>query len=376
MKLFHIGDLHLGKRVHEFSMLEEQQELIEQILQKIEEEQPDVLLMTGDIYDKPIPPVEAVRLLDSFLTRLSEKELHTYIIAGNHDSAQRLEFANALLAKENVFICGNPAKEMVSYREADAFGEIFIHLLPFFKPAHVNGLLRKEIVSYQAAAEALLAANPIDTTKRNILLAHQFVSWKGEAQRSDSETASVGGVDEIGAEVFADFDYVALGHLHSPQKIGRDTVRYAGSPMPYSFSEVRQKKGITVAELGAKGDCKIGFLPLETKRKYRELKGTLAQILLAAKADDRKEDYIRCILTDTEALLDPIGQIRSVYPNLMTLEREYQLPKQQQESVMETEDMQPDELFAEFFEKRTGKVLTEEQQEILQTLWEGLEELA
>ncbi len=375
MKAFHIGDLHLGKRVYEFSMLEEQKELIEQILQKIDEEQPDVLFMTGDIYDKPIPPVEAVCLLDSFLTELSNRKLHTYIIAGNHDSAQRLEFGNALMAKGNVFICGNPDKTIVSYKEEDAYGEVYIHLLPFFKPAHVNGLLNTAAVSYQEAAELLLAENAVDTTKRNILLAHQFVSWKGVVERSDSETASVGGVDEIGSEIFADFDYVALGHLHSPQKVGRDTVRYAGSPMPYSFSEVRQQKGITVAELREKGVCEIDFIPLETTKKFRELKGPLAEILQAAKADDRKEDYIRCILTDTEALFDPVGQIRSVYPNLMTLEREQQMQKRQLDLVMETDELQPNELFADFFEKQTGKALTEEQQSILQNIWEGLEEL-
>ena len=180
-------------------------------------------------------------------------------------------------------------------------------------------------------------------------------------------------MDEIGAEIFTDFDYVALGHLHSPQKVGRDTVRYAGSPMPYSFSEVRQQKGITVAELREKGVYEIDFIPLETTKKFRELKGSLAEILQAAKADERKEDYIRCILTDTEALFDPVGQIRSIYPNLMTLEREQQMQRQQ-DLMLETDELQPNELFAEFFEKQTGKELTEEQRGILQSIWERLEE--
>lgn len=374
MKLFHISDLHFGKRVHGFSMLEEQKELVQQILQYVEEEKPDALLITGDVYDKPIPPAEAVELWDMFLTSLSALT-NTYIIAGNHDSGIRLQFGRELLKQRSVFIRGG-IDETVLQPECmkDAFGEVYFYLLPFFKPAHVNNLLQKETASYQEAAEELVKALQIDTEKRNILLAHQFVSWKGMAERSDSEISSVGGVDEISGEIFADFDYVALGHLHSPQRIGADTVRYAGSPMPYSFSEVRQQKGITVLELREKGNCAVRVLPLETTRKYRELKGTLVEILEAAKDDERKEDYIRCILTDQTALFDPLGQIRSVYPNLMLLERQHMLQQgTRQNVVMESEDLQPEALFAEFFEKQLGKVLTEEQQEIVQAIWERLE---
>lgn len=376
MKLFHISDLHLGKHVHGFSMLEEQEELLKQILQHVEEEKPDALLITGDVYDKPIPPAEAVQLWDVFLTRLSEWT-HTYIIAGNHDSGIRLQFGRELLKQGKVFIRGN-IENTVLYPECryDDSGKVNLYLLPFFKPAHVNSLLQKETTSYQEAAEEMVKALQINPTERNILLAHQFVSWKGQAERSDSEMASVGGVDEIGAELFSEFDYVALGHLHSPQYIKMDQIRYAGSPMPYSFSEVRQEKGITVVELREKGNLAVSLIPLETKRKYREIKGSLAELLEAAKADDRREDYIRCILTDKEALFDPIGQMRSVYPNLMLLEREHMLQQSgQANAVMETEDMQPDALFAEFFEKQLGKELTQEQQEIVQSIWGRLEVL-
>lgn len=373
MKLFHISDLHLGKRVYEFSMLEEQKELLESILNRIEEEKPDALLITGDVYDKPVPPTEAVKLLDDFLTKLAEKGLHTYIIAGNHDSAQRLEFGKDIIGKNGIHITGSIEKELEHFVETDDFGKVHIWLLPFFKPAHVNGLLGESFTSYGEAAKALLDGSNIDGTKRNIILVHQFVTWKGTAERSDSEMLSLGGVEEIDASLFFDFDYAALGHLHSPQKMGKETVRYAGSPMPYSFSEILQKKGITVVELKEKGDISLDFIPLETKRKFREIKGPLNELLSAAKAEGGSEDYIRCILTDKEALLDPMGQLRSVYPNLMTLEFQQRETENEQEITIDTEDIRPDELFAMFFEKQNEKELDETQQKILGHIWKGLE---
>lgn len=373
MKLFHISDLHLGKRVYEFSMLEEQKELLESILNRIEEEKPDALLITGDVYDKPVPPTEAVKLLDEFLTKLAEKGLHTYIIAGNHDSAQRLEFGKDIIGKNGIHITGSIEKELEHFVEMDDFGKVHIWLLPFFKPAHVNGLLGESFTSYGEAAKALLDGSNIDRAKRNIILVHQFVTWKGTAERSDSEMLSLGGVEEIDASLFFDFDYAALGHLHSPQKMGKETVRYAGSPMPYSFSEILQKKGITVVELKEKGDISLDFIPLETKRKFREIKGPLNELLSAAKAEGGSEDYIRCILTDKEALLDPMGQLRSVYPNLMTLEFQQRETENEQEITIDTEDIRPDELFAIFFEKQNEKELNATQEKLLENIWKGLE---
>ncbi len=377
MKFFHISDLHLGKRVYEFSMLEEQKELLCTVLQKIEEEKPDALLISGDVYDKPVPPVEAVRLLDDFLTELSARDMHTYLIAGNHDSAQRLEFGKDIFGKNNIHIAGNISEKMEHFTEIDAFGAVDIWLLPFFKPAHVNGVfVDQTFSSYGEAAKALLDCAEIDFSKRNVILAHQFVTWKGNAERSDSETMSLGGVDEIDASLFFPFDYTALGHLHSPQPMGKDTVRYAGSPMPYSFSEICQKKGITVVELKEKGSITFDFIPLETKRKFREIKGPLSELLKAAKEEGGSEDYIRCILTDQEALLDPIGQLRSVYPNLMTLEFAQKETAYEQEITVDTEDMKPNELFSLFFEKQNDRKLNETQQKLLQKIWRGLEEKA
>ena len=372
MKFFHISDLHLGKRVYEFSMLEEQKELLQTVLNKIEEEKPDALLITGDIYDKPVPPTEAVKLLDWFLTELAERKLPSYIVAGNHDSAQRLEFGKDIIGKNGIHISGNISGKMECFQERDAFGEVNIWMLPFFKPAHVNGILGESFSSYGEAAKAYLKQAEIDHTKRNIILVHQFVTWKGSAERSDSEMISLGGVEEIDASLFFDFDYAALGHLHGPQRMGKDTVRYAGSPMPYSFSEIRQKKGITVVELKEKGDVTIDLIPLETKRKYREIKGPLQALIDIAK-EEKSEDYIRCILTDDEALLDPIGQLRSVYPNLMTLEFAQKSRTEDQEIIVDMEDIRPDELFALFYEKQNERELDEVQKELLDHIWKEVE---
>ena len=372
MKFFHISDLHLGKRVYEFSMLEEQKELLQIVLNKIDEEKPDALLITGDIYDKPVPPTEAVKLLDWFLTELAERKLPSYIIAGNHDSAQRLEFGKDIIGKNGIHISGNISEKMECFQERDAFGEVNIWMLPFFKPAHVNGILGESFSSYGEAAKAYLKQAEIDHTKRNIILVHQFVTWKGSAERSDSEMISLGGVEEIDASLFFDFDYAALGHLHGPQRMGKDTVRYAGSPMPYSFSEIRQKKGITVVELKEKGDVIIDLIPLETKRKYREIKGPLQALIDIAK-EEKSEDYIRCILTDDEALLDPIGQLRSVYPNLMTLEFAQKSRTDDREIIVDTEDIRPDELFALFYEKQNERELDEIQKELLDHIWKEVE---
>ena len=374
MKLFHISDLHLGKRVYEFSMLEEQKELLMQIIGKIRKEKPKVLLITGDIYDKPIPPIEAIRLLDDFLTEVSSLGVHTYLIAGNHDSAQRLEFGKDLMAKSGVFFCGNISKTIVSYQELDEYGELNLYVLPYFKPAHVNGLFGEEIESDQEAADFLLKQIKLDPTKRNIILVHQFVTWRGEAERSDSEIISLGGTEEIDASLFFDFDYAALGHLHSPQKMGKDTVRYAGSLMPYSFSEIRQKKGITVVELKEKGEIVFDFIPLQTKHTFREIQGPLQGILEAAMEDGKTDDYIRCILTDRDALYDPIGKLRGVYPNLMTLEFQQQEVQTQQKFFFDAEESSPDALFSLFFEKQNQKELNETQKVLLYKIWKELEE--
>lgn len=375
MKLFHISDLHLGKRVYEFSMLEEQQELLEEILQHIDTQKPDALLISGDIYDKPVPPTEAVRLLDYFLTALAQRELPTYLIAGNHDSAQRLDFGKTLFDQSGIHIIGTPAAQLQRFTQQDTFGEVNFWLMPFFKPAQLQSLLGKEEgFTYQSAAEALLAEANIDFSQRNVILVHQFVTWKGTAERSDSETLSLGGVEEIDAGLFFPFEYAALGHLHRPQSMGKKTVRYAGSPMPYSFSEIRYQKGITVVNLQEKGQVSIELLPLSTTRKLREIKGPLAALLAAGREAGGSEDYIRCILTDEAAVLDPVGQLRAVYPNLMTLEWEERKKIETGVQLLGEEELQPEALFSLFFKKQNEKQIDAKQQKVLHSIWNGLEE--
>jgi len=296
MKLFHLSDLHLGKRVYAFSMLRDQQYVLKQVCALAEKHQPDGILLSGDLYDKPIPPVEAVQLLDEFLTKMQQMGIAVYAISGNHDSAGRVDFGSRILQQQNLHICGAFDGKLYHVSKEDAFGEIHFYLLPFLKPATVSAFREGgESLTYAEAVKWALETMDIDTTKRNVLLAHQFVTWKGTAEESDSETKTLGGVDEMDASLFFDFDYVALGHLHSPQRIGRDTIRYGGSPLKYSFSELRQKKGVTLVEIQEKGNITTEFLPLEPLHPLREIKGTLADLLEAAEEAGAKVEVLKAM---------------------------------------------------------------------------------
>jgi len=373
MKIFHIADLHLGKKVHEFSMLDEQKHILEQILDHIYERNADALLISGDIYDKAVPSTEAVHLLDQFLTALSEREIATYMISGNHDSAQRLDFASRLLAENKIHIAGIFQKDVLHVSQKDDYGEVTFTLMPFLKPVQVASAFGLDkTFSYEEAMAFVLDSVSINKNNRNVLLAHQFVTWRKEIVRSDSETYSVGGIDEMDASIFEAFDYVALGHLHAPQRVGYDHIRYAGSPLKYSFSEIRQKKGITVIDIREKGNITYNFIPLSPIRQMREIKGPLQGLLELGRMDEERYDYIRAILTDNEALLDPIGQLRSVYPNLMTLEMEREGELKNEILSLETKVFHPDELFFDFFEKQNKKELSHEQRTIVDKIWSGL----
>lgn len=376
MKLFHISDLHLGKRVYEFSMMEDQKYILQQILDLAKEHQPDGILISGDVYDKSIPPVEAVALLDDFLTALKKQKIAVYLISGNHDSAGRLDFGSRILEQQQIYICGAFDGKLYHVCQTDTFGEVHFYLLPFLKPAMLSPYRAEETsLSYMDAVRWVLEHAEIDTTKRNVLLAHQFVTWHGAAEQSDSETKSLGGVDEMDASLFFDFDYVALGHLHSPQRIGRDFIRYGGSPLRYSFSEIRQKKSVTMVELQEKGNIQINFLPLQPLHGMLEVKGTLAQLLEAAESEGGSDDYIRAVLTDTSAVLDPVGKLRRYYPNMMTVERHVQ---REGEAHTLTLQKRPQEfsgmdLFAQFYEKQNDHPLTEEQKNLAQEIWKQCE---
>lgn len=374
MKLFHLSDLHLGKRVYAFSMLPDQRYVLEQVCALAEKYKPDGILLSGDLYDKPIPPVEAVQLLDEFLTRMQQMGIAVYVISGNHDSAGRVDFGSRILQQQNLHICGAFDGKLYHVSKEDAFGEIHFYLLPFLKPATVSAFREGgESLTYAEAVKWALETTDLDTTKRNVLLAHQFVTWKGIAEESDSETKTLGGVDEMDASLFFDFDYVALGHLHSPQRIGRDTIRYGGSPLKYSFSELRQKKGVTLVEIQEKGNVTTEFLPLEPLHPLREMKGTLDDLLEAAEEAGGSEDYVRAILTDEGAVYDPVGRLRVYYPNLMTLEMAQRGESQQDLSLeMDQEQLSGPALFAGFFEKQNDREMDVAQKALVEKIWQDL----
>lgn len=374
MKLFHLSDLHLGKRVYAFSMLPDQRYVLEQVCALAEKYKPDGILLSGDLYDKPIPPVEAVQLLDEFLTRMQQMGIAVYAISGNHDSAGRVDFGSRILQQQNLHICGAFDGKLYHVSKEDAFGEIHFYLLPFLKPATVSAFLEGgESLTYAEAVKWALETTDLDTTKRNVLLAHQFVTWKGTAEESDSETKTLGGVDEMDASLFFDFDYVALGHLHSPQRIGRDTIRYGGSPLKYSFSELRQKKGVTLVEIQEKGNVTTEFLPLEPLHPLREIKGTLDDLLEAAEEAGGSEDYVRAILTDEGAVYDPVGRLRVYYPNLMTLEMAQRGESQRDLSLeMDQEQLSGPALFAGFFEKQNDREMDVAQKALVEKIWQDL----
>lgn len=376
MKLFHCSDLHLGKRMFERSLLEDQRYLIDQICRLAALHRPDGILISGDVYDKTIPPVEAVHLLDDFLTQLHRMGICVYLIAGNHDSAGRLDFGRRCLEEQNVHICGMFNSTLAHVEKQDAYGTVHFYLLPFLKPALVLPYAGSAAIStYADAVRWALQTVTIDPAARNVLLAHQFVTWNGIAEQSDSEVKMLGGVDAIDASLLFGFDYVALGHLHSPQRIGKDTIRYAGSPMKYSFSELRQKKGLMMVELREKGDISMEFLPLEPLHEMREIRGNFVDLLEAARECGGTEDYIRVILTDSGIVYDPVRRLQAYYPNLMTLER---AERREMRIATVWKEMPQEEmgisLFSQFFEKQNGKSMDGHQRKIAETVWKEMEE--
>lgn len=365
MKFLHLADLHIGKRVNEFNMLEDQKFILERILKITDEVKPDTVLIAGDLYDRSVPVGEAVSLLDDFLTELAGRKIPVFAISGNHDSPERLEFGSRIMCKNGVHIAGTFDGFMPQTSLSDEFGQVNIYLLPFLKPAMAVPYFKdKNIDSYEDAVRAAVGAQNIDTAARNVLVAHQFVTGGGkEPLRCDSETVSVGGVDNVDFSAFSAFDYVALGHLHGAQKIGRNEVRYSGSPLKYSFSEARQKKSVTFVELGEKGKTEITQIPLKPLRDMREITGPIAELLspeIAAQGDCR--DYIRAILTDEREITDAVGKLRAVYPNLMRIDFKNSRTDAENSATAASGDISsktPLQLFEEFYENQNNTALSE-----------------
>lgn len=375
MKLIHLSDLHLGKRVNEFSLLEDQRHVLAQILQIVDRERPDAILIAGDVYDKTVPSVEAVRLLDWFLVELARRGPAVFVISGNHDSPERMAFGGRLMAGSGVHLAPVYDGGLVPHTLWDAHGPVDLYLLPFLKPAAVRRFFPEwTIDDYSDAVAAALDGTPVDPARRNVLVAHQLVTG---AARCDSEEISMGGLDDVDVSVFDAFDYVALGHLHGPQRVGRETVRYCGTPLKYSFSEVRHHKSVTVVELGEKGAVAIRTVPLVPLRDMVELRGTYEELTRRDVFARAAGDYVHLTLTDEEDVPDAVGKLRLFYPWLMKLDydnartRAGRLVEEAAAAVRRS----PLELLEGFYAQQNGRPMGEEQRAfvrgLIEEIWEG-----
>ena len=371
MKCIHLGDLHIGKSVNNFSMIEDQKYILDQIVDLSEKEKIDAVLIAGDVYDRSVPSEEAVRLLDYFFRELAERDIRVYMISGNHDSDERLHFGSSLFEHSGIFISSKYEGKLGHRICQDEFGKLNIYLLPFIKASQVRYYYpEEEINTYEDAVKVVLEHAKIDFSERNIILAHQFVAAKGsETILGGSESVavqSVGTVEMISADIFQGFDYVALGHIHSSQKVGKETIRYCGSPLKYSLSEIRSAKSVPIITLGKKGDMHIECRELHPKREMRHIKGKLEQLLRKENLVT-KEDYIYVTLTDEYPIPDVLNVIREYYPNVMKLDYDNAHTREIGEGSLNLKQHKMDfsELIAEFYETMYGCEMSEEEMEYM-----------
>ena len=377
MKFIHLSDLHLGKRVNEFSMLEDQEYILKEILAVADREAPDAVLISGDVYDKSVPSAEAVTLFDDFLVNLVTRHLQVFVISGNHDSAERIAFASRILDAGGVHMSPVYSGTVEPVTLRDGYGDVNVFMLPFIKPVHVRRFPgAEEVVSYTDAVKWAVDRMGIDREERNVLLTHQFVTG---AVRSDSEETSVGGSDNVDARVFDGFDYVALGHLHIPQDCGAEHIRYCGSPLKYSFSEIRDRKSVTIVEMAEKGSVAVRTEELVPLHDMVELKGTYSELTFRPFYEDTswQEDYVHAILTDEEDVPDAMARLRAVYHNLMKLDYDNRRTRAGETPVeaVAVETKSPLELFGDLYEKQNGQGMTEEQtvymKKLIEETWEA-----
>lgn len=371
MKFIHLGDLHLGKNVNEFSMIEDQRFILNQILDIIKNKEVDAVLIAGDIYDRTIPSEEAVHLFDAFLTRLAKMKKTVFAISGNHDSDERLQFGSRLFRTENIFISGKYEGETEKITVQDEYGPVHIFLMPYVKASRVAHFFPEEkIHSYEEAFRTVIERCNVNTEERNIIVVHQFVTGKSEdpaLSGSESAILNVGTIDKIGADCFEPFDYVAMGHIHSCQAVGKETVRYSGSPLKYSLNEreIHSTKTVPVVTLKEKGKVQIETVPLHPLREIRHLKGHLNDLI--SHAEDQ-EDYIYVTLTDEEPFYDAMARIQEIYPNTMKLDYDNSMTRaiQNDEDEHRTEDKSFHELMQEFYNMINGKDPSMEEWDILE----------
>ena len=369
MKLMHLSDLHLGKIVNGFSMLEDQKYILAQILELARSEKPDGILIAGDVYDKRVPAAEAVGVLDGFLTDLA-RIAPVFVISGNHDSAERLAFGGRLMTAAGVYVSPVYDGTVRTVELTDEFGPVQIHLLPFLKPVQVRRFFPEaEVANYTDAVGTALAHIDRADGARHVLVTHQLVTG---AALCDSEELSIGGSENVDAEVFEGFDYVALGHLHGPQRAGGDHIRYCGTPLKYSFSEERHHKSVTMVTLGEKGSVQIDALPLSPLRDLKVIRGTYQELMARSyyQNTDLPESYLHIILTDEEDVPEALGRMRQVYPYIMKLTYDNTRTRDQQNPLDQRVDARktPLELFRQLYEAQNNQPMTEQQDEFLARL--------
>ncbi|MCR4733805.1 MAG: exonuclease SbcCD subunit D [Treponema sp.] len=373
MLLAHISDLHLGKSLYNYSLLEDQEYILDEIVDIIIEKKVDVLMIAGDVYDKNVAPEAGIKVLRKFLNRLVEAKIKVLIISGNHDSAERLTFGGEFMTEKGIFFSKVYDGQINPVTFEDEKGPVNFYLLPFIKPSIVQHYFEKEkIEDYQDAVSCAIKHMKINTKERNIIIAHQNIL---SAQRCESEENIIGGLDAISDAIFKDFDYTALGHIHKEQKIGKNNVYFCGTPLKYSISELDHQKVMPLINLGEKGKIDIEMIPLKAKRDLRQIRGTFDEIMKMSKDDpNNPEDYIDIILTDEDEVLDAMASLRTLYPNVLKLTYDNKASRAAEnvEKFEGVKEKKPLEIFEAFYQSRRGSDMEEEQKEYIKSLIERI----
>lgn len=369
MKIMHLSDLHIGKKVNEYSMLQDQIYILKEILQIIDDEKVETVIIAGDVYDRSLPPNEALELFDEFLYQLSGRNVNVFVISGNHDSPERISYCGRMMTENKIFLSPVYDGNVKPITLNDDYGEVNFYLLPFVRPADIRRYFPDEnIENYTDAVKVAIDNMNVDFNERNILVTHQFVTG---AELSESEDIIVGGTDNVSGEVFDGFDYVALGHIHREQTVGKDNIRYCGTPLKYSFSEAKHIKSVTILDFNDKGNIEYSKIPLTPFRDMREIRGTYYELTLKSSYESTNtEDYLHITLTDEEDIPDAIGKLRSIYPNIMKLDYDNLLTRGSGtvDAIENIESKSPFELFAELFKQQNNQDMSEEQEEIMRNL--------
>jgi exonuclease SbcD len=369
MKIMHLSDLHIGKRVNEYSMLQDQIYILKEILRIIDNEKVETVIIAGDVYDRSLPPNEALELFDEFLYQLSSRNVNVFVISGNHDSPERISYGGRMMTENKIFLSPVYNGDVKPISLNDDYGEVNFYLLPFIRPADIRRYFPDEnIENYTDAVKVAIDNMNVDFSERNILVTHQFVTG---AELSESEDIIVGGTDNVSGEVFDGFDYVALGHIHREQTVGKDNIRYCGTPLKYSFSEAKHIKSVTILDFNDKGNIEYSKIPLTPFRDMREIRGTYYELTLKSSYESTNtEDYLHITLTDEEDIPDAIGKLRSIYPNIMKLDYDNLRTRGSGtvDAIENIESKSPFELFADLFKQQNNQDMSEEQEEIMRNL--------